>query len=54
MRWVVKKACNEATSDSGIGDSVDTMERELIRGGFRPTRSERGRQVDFCTGALSV
>ena len=35
---------------SGIGDSVDTMERELIRGGFRPTRSERGRQVDFVLG----
>ena len=36
-----------ANESSGIGDSVDTMERELIRGGFRPTRSERGRQVDF-------
>ena len=35
---------------SGIGDSVDTMERELIRSGFRPTRSERGRQVDFVLG----
>jgi predicted ArsR family transcriptional regulator len=31
-------------------DSVDAMERELIRNGFRPTRSERGRQVDFVLG----
>lgn len=28
-------------------DPVDTFERDLIRSGFRPTRSERGRQVDF-------
>ena len=35
---------------SGIGDSVDAMEQELIRSGFRPTRSERGRQVDFVLG----
>jgi predicted ArsR family transcriptional regulator len=35
---------------SGVGDSVDAMEQELIRSGFRPTRSERGRQVDFVLG----
>jgi predicted ArsR family transcriptional regulator len=35
---------------SDVGDSVDAMEQELVRSGFRPTRSERGRQVDFVLG----
>src|ERR1019366_5758954 len=32
------------------GDSVETLERELIESGFRPTRRERGRQVTFVLG----
>jgi len=32
------------------GDSVETLEGELIGSGFRPTRSERGRQVTFVLG----
>ena len=32
------------------GDSVETLERELTESGFRPTRSERGRQVTFVLG----
>jgi predicted ArsR family transcriptional regulator len=32
------------------GDSVETLERELIQSGFRPTRRERGRQVTFVLG----
>lgn len=35
---------------TGADDSVGTMERDLIRSGFRPARSERGRQVDFVLG----
>jgi predicted ArsR family transcriptional regulator len=35
---------------SGADDSVGAMERELVRSGFRPARSERGRQVDFVLG----
>jgi len=35
---------------SDVDDSVDAMEQELVRSGFRPTRSERGRQVDFVLG----
>lgn len=42
-----QEGLQRANKCSGIDDSVDTMEQELIRGGFRPTRSERGRQVDF-------
>ncbi|MGH3733700.1 MAG: helix-turn-helix transcriptional regulator [Acidimicrobiales bacterium] len=32
---------------AGVGDSADAMEQELIRSGFRPVRSERGRQIDY-------
>jgi predicted ArsR family transcriptional regulator len=32
------------------GDSVEALEHELIENGFRPTRSERGRQVAFVLG----
>ena len=35
---------------STAGDSVDAMEQELVQSGFRPSRSERGRQVDFVLG----
>ncbi|MHB1519168.1 MAG: helix-turn-helix transcriptional regulator [Acidimicrobiales bacterium] len=31
-------------------DSVDAMEQELIRNGFRPGRSDRGRQINFVLG----
>jgi predicted ArsR family transcriptional regulator len=40
----------EYAGGSDSGDSVDVVERELTRSGFRPTRSERGRQVDFVLG----
>lgn len=32
------------------GDSASAMEQELLRSGFRPVRSERGRQVTFVLG----
>jgi predicted ArsR family transcriptional regulator len=35
---------------AGTGDSADAIEQELVRSGFRPVRSERGRQVDFVLG----
>jgi predicted ArsR family transcriptional regulator len=35
---------------AGTGDSVDAIEQELIRSGFRPVRSEKGHQVDFVLG----
>ncbi|MHB1511139.1 MAG: helix-turn-helix transcriptional regulator [Acidimicrobiales bacterium] len=34
----------------GTGDPVDAMEQELIRRGFRPSRSDRGHQMDFILG----
>ncbi len=36
--------------DSEQVDSIDVMERGLTENGFRPTRSERGRQVTFVLG----
>ena len=36
--------------DSEQGDSVEILEQELTENGFRPTRSERGRQVTFVLG----
>jgi predicted ArsR family transcriptional regulator len=36
--------------NSSAGDSVDAMEQQLVQRGFRPTRSERGRKVDFVLG----
>jgi len=35
---------------SGTGDQVDLLEDEMARRGFRPTRVERGRRVDFVLG----
>jgi predicted ArsR family transcriptional regulator len=32
---------------AGAGDAVDLIEEEMLSRGFRPTRTERGRQVDF-------
>jgi predicted ArsR family transcriptional regulator len=34
----------------GTENSVDAMEQELIGRGFRPTRSDRGKQMDFVLG----
>jgi predicted ArsR family transcriptional regulator len=34
----------------GKGDPVDMLEEEMVRRGFRPTRVERGRRVDFVLG----
>jgi hypothetical protein len=34
----------------GSADSVDLLEEEMIRRGFRPLRSERGRRVNFVLG----
>ena len=31
-------------------DSVDAMEQELVRRGFRPARSDRGQEMDFILG----
>ena len=42
-----QEGLQRADECASVGDSVDAIERELVRGGFRPTRSERGRQVDF-------
>jgi predicted ArsR family transcriptional regulator len=36
--------------NSTQGDSVEVLEHELTENGFRPTRSERGRQVIFVLG----
>lgn len=36
--------------NSEQGDSVEVLEQELTENGFRPTRSERGRQVTFVLG----
>ena len=35
---------------AGTGDSADLLEEEMARRGFRPTRVERGRRVDFVLG----
>jgi predicted ArsR family transcriptional regulator len=35
---------------AGVGERVDLLEEERVRRGFRPTRVERGRQVDFVLG----
>ncbi|MGH9828371.1 MAG: helix-turn-helix transcriptional regulator [Blastocatellia bacterium] len=32
---------------AGTGEPVDLIEKELTRRGFRPTRIERGRRIDF-------
>ncbi|HUD18705.1 MAG TPA: hypothetical protein VMQ59_15675, partial [Acidimicrobiales bacterium] len=32
------------------GDQVELLEAEMVRRGFRPTRVERGRRVDFVLG----
>lgn len=34
----------------GADDSVDLLEEEMARRGFRPVRSERGRRVEFVLG----
>ena len=34
----------------GTGDPVDEMEQELIRRGFRPSRSDRGQEMAFILG----
>lgn len=35
---------------AGGGDQVELLEAEMVRRGFRPTRVERGRRVDFVLG----
>ena len=35
---------------AGSGERVDLLEAEMTRRGFRPTRSERGRRVEFVLG----
>ena len=35
---------------AGTDDSADAMEQELVRSGFRPVRSQRGRQIDYVLG----
>lgn len=35
---------------SGTGDAVDLLEAEMVRRGFRPTRVEKGRRVEFVLG----
>ncbi|MGH9170564.1 MAG: helix-turn-helix transcriptional regulator [Acidimicrobiales bacterium] len=35
---------------AGTGDSVEVLETEMVRRGFRPTRAERGRRVEFVLG----
>ena len=35
---------------AGTGERVDLLEQEMGRRGFRPTRVERGRRVDFVLG----
>jgi predicted ArsR family transcriptional regulator len=35
---------------AGTGDRLDLLEAEMARRGFRPTRVERGRRVDFVFG----
>jgi predicted ArsR family transcriptional regulator len=39
-----------AAEVAGAGDPVDLLEDEMVRRGFRPVRSERGRRVDFVLG----
>lgn len=39
-----------AAEVAGAGDPVDLLEEEMVRRGFRPVRSERGRRVDFVLG----
>jgi predicted ArsR family transcriptional regulator len=39
-----------AAEIAGTGDRVDLLEAEMTRRGFRPTRVERGRRVDFVLG----
>jgi len=34
----------------GTDDPADAMDQELVRRGFRPTRSDRGQQIDFILG----
>ena len=35
---------------AGSGEGVDLLEAEMVRRGFRPIRSERGRRVEFVLG----
>lgn len=35
---------------AGTGDGVDLLEMEMVRRGFRPTRVEKGRKVEFVLG----
>ncbi|MGH9047253.1 MAG: helix-turn-helix transcriptional regulator [Acidimicrobiales bacterium] len=35
---------------TGTGEGVDLLETEIVRRGFRPTRVERGRKVEFVLG----
>jgi predicted ArsR family transcriptional regulator len=35
---------------AGSGDGVDLLEAEMLRRGFRPTRVEKGRRVEFVLG----
>jgi predicted ArsR family transcriptional regulator len=39
-----------AAEVAGTGDRVDLLEAEIARRGFRPTRVERGRRVEFVLG----
>ena len=39
-----------AAEVAGTGDRVDLLEAEMARRGFRPTRVERGRRVEFVLG----
>lgn len=35
---------------AGAGDPASLLEKEMVRRGFRPVRSERGRRIDFVLG----
>ena len=35
---------------SGTGDPVDLLEKEMVRRGFRPTKVQKGRRVEFVLG----
>jgi len=35
---------------SGTGDAVDLLETEMVRRGFRPTKVQKGRRVEFVLG----
>jgi predicted ArsR family transcriptional regulator len=41
---------HRAAELAGTGDRVDLLEEEMTRRGFRPTRVDRGRRVDFVLG----